>query len=95
MTLHDPTSEARRPEPSFSEFVAMIAATMALNAMAIDAILNQKGRDVCCVYVAIGQKNSTVAALTRSRSPHLNAQKRANSGRESRASISFARLSAA
>ena len=32
-------------------------------AMAIDAIINQKGRDVCCVYVAIGQKNSTVAAL--------------------------------
>jgi F-type H+-transporting ATPase subunit alpha len=31
--------------------------------MAIDAIINQKGRDVCCVYVAIGQKNSTVAAL--------------------------------
>jgi F-type H+-transporting ATPase subunit alpha len=32
-------------------------------AIAIDAIINQKGRDVCCVYVAIGQKNSTVAAL--------------------------------
>jgi F-type H+-transporting ATPase subunit alpha len=33
-------------------------------AIAIDAILNQKGRNVFCVYVAIGQKNSTVAALT-------------------------------
>jgi F-type H+-transporting ATPase subunit alpha len=33
-------------------------------AIAIDAIINQKGRNVFCVYVAIGQKNSTVAALT-------------------------------
>ena len=32
-------------------------------AMAIDTIINQKGRNVFCVYVAIGQKNSTVAAL--------------------------------
>src|SRR6202042_3229807 len=32
-------------------------------AMAIDTIINQRGRDVYCVYVAIGQKNSTVAAL--------------------------------
>ena len=31
--------------------------------MAIDTIINQKGRNVFCVYVAIGQKNSTVAAL--------------------------------
>ena len=29
----------------------------------IDAILNQKGKDVICVYVAIGQKRSTVAQL--------------------------------
>lgn len=28
--------------------------------LAIDAILNQKGRDVICIYVAIGQKASTV-----------------------------------
>jgi F-type H+/Na+-transporting ATPase subunit alpha len=32
-------------------------------AIAIDTIINQKGRGVFCIYVAIGQKNSTVAAL--------------------------------
>ncbi len=32
-------------------------------AIAIDTIINQKGKDVICVYVAIGQKNSTVAQL--------------------------------
>jgi F-type H+/Na+-transporting ATPase subunit alpha len=32
-------------------------------AIAIDTILNQKGRNVFCIYVAIGQKNSTVASL--------------------------------
>lgn len=32
-------------------------------AIAIDAILNQKGKNVKCVYVAIGQKNSSVASL--------------------------------
>lgn len=32
-------------------------------AIAIDAIINQKGKDVICIYVAIGQKNSTVAQL--------------------------------
>ncbi len=32
-------------------------------AIAIDTILNQKGEDVICIYVAIGQKNSTVAQL--------------------------------
>ncbi len=32
-------------------------------AIAIDTILNQKGKNVFCIYVAIGQKNSTVAAL--------------------------------
>lgn len=30
-------------------------------AVAIDTILNQKGKDLICIYVAIGQKNSTVA----------------------------------
>ena len=33
-------------------------------AIAIDTILNQKGGDVICIYVAIGQKASTVAQLT-------------------------------
>lgn len=32
-------------------------------AIAIDTILNQKGKDVICIYVAIGQKNSTVAGV--------------------------------
>jgi F-type H+/Na+-transporting ATPase subunit alpha len=32
-------------------------------AVAIDTILNQKGEDVICVYVAIGQKASTVAQI--------------------------------
>lgn len=30
-------------------------------AVAVDAIINQKGKDVLCIYVAVGQKNSTVA----------------------------------
>ena len=32
-------------------------------AIAIDTIINQKGKDVICIYVAIGQKNSTIAYL--------------------------------
>lgn len=32
-------------------------------ALAIDAIINQRDSDVYCIYVAIGQKNSTVAAV--------------------------------
>ncbi len=32
-------------------------------AIAVDTIINQKGKDVICIYVAIGQKNSTVAEL--------------------------------
>ena len=31
--------------------------------IAVDTILNQKGKDVICIYVAIGQKRSTVAHL--------------------------------
>ena len=31
--------------------------------IAVDTILNQKGKDVVCIYVAIGQKASTVAKL--------------------------------
>ena len=31
--------------------------------IAVDTILNQKGKDVICVYVAIGQKRSTVAQI--------------------------------
>lgn len=32
-------------------------------AIAIDTILNQKGKDVICIYVAIGQKNTSVVQL--------------------------------
>ena len=32
-------------------------------AIALDAILNQKGKDVVCVYVAIGQKTGSVAQI--------------------------------
>ena len=31
--------------------------------LAVDTIINQKGKDVICIYVAIGQKRSTVATL--------------------------------
>jgi len=32
-------------------------------AIAVDTIINQKGKDVICVYVAIGQKASTIAGI--------------------------------
>ena len=35
-------------------------------ALAVDTILNQKGKDVICIYVAIGQKQSTVAHIVNS-----------------------------
>ena len=34
-------------------------------AIAIDTIINQKGQDVKCIYVAIGQKASTVATIVK------------------------------
>ena len=34
-------------------------------AIAIDTIINQKGKNVKCIYVAIGQKASTVAAIVK------------------------------
>ena len=39
-------------------------------AIAIDTILNQKGGDVICVYVAIGQKESTVAGIVETLRKH-------------------------
>ncbi|HCI79123.1 MAG TPA: F0F1 ATP synthase subunit alpha [Ktedonobacter sp.] len=33
------------------------------SAIAIDTIINQKGKNLLCIYVAIGQKNSTVARI--------------------------------
>ena len=38
--------------------------------IAVDAILNQKGQNVICIYVAIGQKNSTVAKIYNTLSKH-------------------------
>nr|MBA3248702.1 F0F1 ATP synthase subunit alpha [Pyrinomonadaceae bacterium] len=34
-------------------------------AVALDTIINQKGKDVICIYVAIGQKRSTVAQVVK------------------------------
>lgn len=34
-------------------------------AIALDTIINQKGKDVICIYVAIGQKESTVAGVVK------------------------------
>ncbi len=38
--------------------------------IAIDAILNQKGQNVTCIYVAIGQKASTVAKIVSNLTKH-------------------------
>ncbi|WP_447927504.1 MULTISPECIES: F0F1 ATP synthase subunit alpha [unclassified Vreelandella] len=40
------------------------------SAIAIDAIINQKGKGVTCVYVAIGQKQSTIANVVRKLEEH-------------------------
>jgi F-type H+-transporting ATPase subunit alpha len=39
-------------------------------AVAIDAIINQKGAGIKCIYVAIGQKNSSVATVVRKLEEH-------------------------
>jgi F-type H+-transporting ATPase subunit alpha len=39
-------------------------------AIAIDAIINQKGTGIKCVYVAVGQKNSSIAGLVRKLEEH-------------------------
>jgi F-type H+-transporting ATPase subunit alpha len=38
--------------------------------IAIDTIINQKGKDVICIYVAIGQKESTVAGIQETLKSH-------------------------
>ena len=38
--------------------------------IAVDTILNQKGKDVICIYVAIGQKASTIAKLVNTLTKH-------------------------
>jgi F-type H+-transporting ATPase subunit alpha len=40
------------------------------SAVAIDAIINQKGTGIKCIYVAIGQKNSTIAQVVRKLEEH-------------------------
>ena len=39
-------------------------------AIALDTIINQKGQDVVCIYVAIGQKQSTVAQVVKTLEEH-------------------------
>jgi F-type H+-transporting ATPase subunit alpha len=39
-------------------------------AIAIDTILNQKGQNVTCIYVAVGQKRSTVARVVKTLEEH-------------------------
>jgi F-type H+-transporting ATPase subunit alpha len=39
-------------------------------AIALDAIINQKGGDMICIYVAIGQKRSTVAQVVKTLQDH-------------------------
>lgn len=39
-------------------------------AVAVDTIINQKGQDVICIYVAIGQKASTVAGVVQKLEQH-------------------------
>ncbi|MDY0014389.1 MAG: F0F1 ATP synthase subunit alpha [Rhodocyclaceae bacterium] len=39
-------------------------------AVAVDAIINQKGQDMVCIYVAIGQKASTIANVVRKLEEH-------------------------
>jgi F-type H+/Na+-transporting ATPase subunit alpha len=39
-------------------------------AIAVDAIINQKGKGVICIYVAIGQKRSTVAQVVKTLEDH-------------------------
>jgi len=39
-------------------------------ALAVDTIINQKGKDCICIYVAIGQKQSTVTGVVRKLEEH-------------------------
>ncbi|GHC28842.1 F0F1 ATP synthase subunit alpha [Aidingimonas halophila] len=40
------------------------------SAIAVDTIINQKGKDITCVYVAIGQKQSTIAQVVNKLEEH-------------------------
>ncbi|HZX09595.1 MAG TPA: F0F1 ATP synthase subunit alpha [Acidobacteriota bacterium] len=39
-------------------------------AIAVDTIINQKGKDLICIYVGIGQKNSTIAYIVKALEDH-------------------------
>ena len=45
-------------------------------AIAIDTIINQKGKDMICIYVAIGQKESTVAGCVQKPSMTISPSRR-------------------
>ena len=64
-------------------------------AVAIDTIINQKGQGVACIYVAIGQKQSTVALIVEKlremRRPRLHRRRRGH-GVNSRASSVYSAL---
>ena len=59
------TKKSHRARPSqFSQRELIIGDRgTGKTAIALDTILNQKGKDVICIYVAIGQKESTVARV--------------------------------
>ncbi|WP_136065069.1 F0F1 ATP synthase subunit alpha [Modicisalibacter radicis] len=40
------------------------------SAIAVDTIINQKGKGVTCIYVAVGQKQSTIASVVRKLEEH-------------------------
>src|SRR5439155_1405276 len=44
--------------------------TTGKTAVAVDTIINQKGKDLSCIYVAIGQKASTIANVVRKLEEH-------------------------
>ena len=68
-------------------------------AVAIDTIINQKGGNVICIYVAIGQKRSTVAQVVdqaqRSRRHGVHHRRRGHGFRIRAAAIHRALLAAA
>ena len=50
-------------------------------AIALDTIVNQKGKDVICIYVAIGQKRSTAVSYTHLTCDHCDTSANGGSGK--------------
>ena len=48
----------------------MATARLSKSAIAVDAIINQKGSGIKCIYVAVGQKAASVAAVVRKLEEH-------------------------